>query len=222
MSARSRNPLRCATRATPDGMVSHPDVFPNRGKRRLCGQFCRRLAKRRAACIFRLRVNEMLGATRVGCVMGNPMYCGTRLGTGVRSVQRRHHAPGWGALVCDRQGLEHVRLSTGMDMSKMRWRTRGPFSGWPTALSLQARVGPLLVYTVGQRLRGTSNLARVFMHGFFFRGPKLPSGPSERLRAAAPGWTRRLLASASAVMVVLDGRLDGMVIVLPALFGLID
>jgi CelD/BcsL family acetyltransferase involved in cellulose biosynthesis len=114
-----------AARASLSGEPHHQDVFAFPACRAFLWDVCEQFASRGALRIFRLRVGGKLVATRVGFALGGCLYL---YYSGYDPAYRKYGvmttAVAEAIKVAIREGLTTVNLSTGLDVSKTRWRPR--------------------------------------------------------------------------------------------------
>jgi CelD/BcsL family acetyltransferase involved in cellulose biosynthesis len=103
--------------------VRHPDVFRSKAARGFLRDVCAGLARRDAVRVLQLRIGGEIVASRVAFAIGDTLY-----------LYFSGYAPEWGryrvttTVVVEaiksaiREGLAHVHLSFGTDVSKTRWR----------------------------------------------------------------------------------------------------
>ena len=159
-----------AARANLAGGVTHTDVFASRQAREFLIEVCGRLANRGAARVFQLWVDDTLVATRLGFVMSDSLYL---YYSGWDPEYRRYSV--MTTLLAEviryaiGQGLPHVNLSTGDDVSKTRWGAREVRYGGGRQLSTRRRARAIhFVYDRAVRAR-TSKVARVLTPSFLER-----------------------------------------------------
>jgi CelD/BcsL family acetyltransferase involved in cellulose biosynthesis len=109
-------------RAELDTTVTHPDVFATEGGREFLVEACERFAARDRLRIFQLKCADSVVATRIGFVCGSTLYLyysGYDPSYARYSVMTRAVAEAieWAI----QAGFENVNLSTGNDVSKLRW-----------------------------------------------------------------------------------------------------
>ena len=112
-------------RAQLTGVSLHPDHFRYEGARRFLRDVCARLAARKVARVFELRIGAEVVASRVGFVVGQTLYLyysGFRPSWAKYSVATTIQAEVIKyAIAC---GLKSVDLSPGRVVSKTRWSPR--------------------------------------------------------------------------------------------------
>jgi CelD/BcsL family acetyltransferase involved in cellulose biosynthesis len=111
-----------AGRAHLEGTVDHSDVFGHPARRAFLVDVCERFAERGALRIFRLHVGSALAATRIGFVLGDCLYLyysGFDVAYAKYSVMTTCVAEAIKYAIGVR--LRWVNLSTGEDVSKLRW-----------------------------------------------------------------------------------------------------
>lgn len=102
--------------------VAHGNVFDTTEARRFLSDVCGRFARRRCLRIFQLLVDERVVAVRVGFVIGDSLYLyysGYDRAFAQYSVMTTTVAEAIKYAIA--QGLKTVNLSTGNDVSKVRW-----------------------------------------------------------------------------------------------------
>ena len=109
-------------RAQQTGTVQHKDVFAGRTARHFLLDVCARLVEKNAVRVFSLLHEDQVVATRIGFLNNGHLflyYSGYEPSWGKYSVMTRALAETiqWSI----RQGLSSVNLSTGRDVSKLRW-----------------------------------------------------------------------------------------------------
>ena len=139
-------------RAERTGTVDHIDVFAQVAARRFLLDYGTALSRRGGLRVFQLVIGEAVVATRIGILMGDELYLyysGYDTDWGRYSVMTTVVAEAirWAI----GQGLSVVNLSTGTDVSKMRWRPQQVryVGGYQTAPSFRAR----LAFAAMDRLR---------------------------------------------------------------------
>ncbi len=107
------------------GTVMHANVFAEPAAREFLLDFCERLARRDRLRIFQLRHGSTVVATRLGFCCGDSLYL---YYSGYDPAYRRYSV--MTTTVAEaikfaiRSGLRTVNLSTGNDVSKLRWSPR--------------------------------------------------------------------------------------------------
>jgi CelD/BcsL family acetyltransferase involved in cellulose biosynthesis len=109
-------------RAVLENTISHPNVFATEGGREFLEEACTRFATRNRLRIFQLKHGDAVVATRIGFVCGSTLYLyysGYDPAYAQYSVMTRTVAEAieWAI----QQGFANVNLSTGNDVSKLRW-----------------------------------------------------------------------------------------------------
>jgi CelD/BcsL family acetyltransferase involved in cellulose biosynthesis len=111
-----------AERSHLEGTVDHRDVFEHPARRAFLVDVCERFAERGALRIFRLHVGGVLAATRIGFVLGDCLYL---YYSGFDPVYAKYSV----MTTCVAEAIKYaigerlrsVNLSTGEDVSKLRW-----------------------------------------------------------------------------------------------------
>ena len=106
-------------------MPLHANVFARQSAREFMLEYGQRMAERDQLRIFQLVIDGEIIATRVGFVLGNDLYLyysGYRVAWAQYSVMTTVVAEAIQWAIA--QGLRSVDLSTGRDISKLRWRPR--------------------------------------------------------------------------------------------------
>jgi CelD/BcsL family acetyltransferase involved in cellulose biosynthesis len=114
-----------ADRAHLAGTVDHRDVFEHPARRAFLVDVCGRFAELDALRVFRLYVGGALAATRIGFVLGDSLYLyysGFDPAFAKYSVMTTCVAEAIKYAIG--AGLRFVNLSTGEDVSKLRWNPR--------------------------------------------------------------------------------------------------
>lgn len=111
-----------ASRGQADHMVHHPDVFRGATDRAFLSEFATTMARRDQLRIFQLKVAGRVVATRIGFLYGDELYLyysGFKPEMGKYSVMTTTvvEALKWAI----EQRLRIVNLSSGTDVSKLRW-----------------------------------------------------------------------------------------------------
>jgi len=109
-------------RSTVEGTVKHPDVFASSQSIDFLHAVCLRFAERDRLRIFRTKVAGRVIATRIGFVCGDCLYLyysGYDPAYGRYSVMTTTVAEAIQFAI--REGFSTVNLSTGADVSKLRW-----------------------------------------------------------------------------------------------------
>jgi len=159
-------------RSVAEGTVPHPDVFAAPAARAFIAAYTAQAAARGGACMFALRIGDEHVALRLGFLMGRDLY-----------LYYSGYDPAWGrysvmtTVVAGAiewaigQGLGRVNLSTGIDVSKTRWRPEQvTFSeGYQPAGTLRGR----LASRMDRVVRGWAGRER-----FPGAGPA-PAGPGD-------------------------------------------
>lgn len=166
-------------RSAIEGTVPHPDVFAAPAAQAFIAAYTAQAAARDGACMFALRVGDEHVALRLGFLMGRDLY-----------LYYSGYDPAWGrysvmtTVVAGAiewaigQGLGRVNLSTGIDVSKTRWRPeRVTYAeGYQPAASVRGRVA----FRMDGLVRGWSG------HELFPRArPALPGHKDEDALATA-------------------------------------
>ena len=112
-----------AERSAAIDLPPHANVFTRQAARDFLLEYAQRMAERDQLRIFQLVIGEEVVATRVGFLLGSELYLyysGYRLGWAQHSVMTTVVAESikWAI----QQGLRGVGLSTGRDLSKLRWK----------------------------------------------------------------------------------------------------
>lgn len=112
-----------AERALAANLPPHANVFTRQAARDFLREYAQRMAERDQLRIFQLIIGGEVVATRVGFVLGNELYLyysGYRVAWAQHSVMTTVVAESikWAI----QQGLGGVGLSTGRDLSKLRWK----------------------------------------------------------------------------------------------------
>jgi CelD/BcsL family acetyltransferase involved in cellulose biosynthesis len=138
-------------RAQAEGTVSHVDVFREERHRRFLGEVAATLAARGKLRIFQLEIGGSVVATRIGFVLDDELYLyysGYNLAWGRFSVMT--------TLVTEtikwaiEQRFARVNLSTGSDVSKLRW---GPsFTPFRAVVQVSRALPARLAYAAYRRL----------------------------------------------------------------------
>ena len=188
---------------------------------------CQRLAARGVARIFQLWVDDKLVATRIGFVMSDTLYLyysGWDPAYGRYSVMTTLLAEVIQYAIA--QGLKHVHLSTGVDVSKTRWGARAIQFASGRQLSSSRRVRTFGYLFAGAIRVQNNTVARSLAPGFLARGEGCTSLPEPGRAAVKASRASRLglgtLVPAIVVLAaldLLDGRLDGAVNLLPTVLG---
>jgi len=132
-------------RAETAGTVRHANVFATAEARRFTHEVCAALAARRAARVYRLRVEGCTVALRIGFVTGRRLhlyYSGYDPQYGKYSVMTTTVAEAFKHAIDE--GIDSVNLSTGADVSKMRWHPTEV--EYLDAVSLSPRIRARLTY----------------------------------------------------------------------------
>lgn len=166
-------------RSAIEGTVPHPDVFAAPAAQAFIAAYTAQAAARGGACMFALRAGDEHVALRLGFLMGCDLY-----------LYYSGYDPAWGrysvmtTVVAGAiewavgQGLGRVNLSTGIDVSKTRWRPESVVfaEGYQTAGSMRGR----LAFRMDRLMRGWSG------HELFPRaGPALSGHGDGKTQAAA-------------------------------------
>ncbi|MBV9946039.1 MAG: GNAT family N-acetyltransferase, partial [Myxococcales bacterium] len=109
-------------RASCEDTIHHNDVFESPAAKAFLLDVCQRFAARGAFRMFRLLVGERVVANRIGLVLGDSLYLyysGFEPAFGRYSVMTTVVAEAIQYAIANR--LRMVHLSTGHDVSKMRW-----------------------------------------------------------------------------------------------------
>jgi CelD/BcsL family acetyltransferase involved in cellulose biosynthesis len=109
-------------RSTVEAGVKHPDVFASSQSVDFLHTVCLRFAERDRLRIFRTKVGDRVIATRIGFVCGDCLYLyysGYDPAYGRYSVMTTTVAEALQYAI--REGFSTVNLSTGADVSKLRW-----------------------------------------------------------------------------------------------------
>lgn len=112
-----------SARAARAGTTPHKDFFKSAKARRFLLDACQRLADRRMARLFILRIDGEVVAARLGFIVGPSLYLyfsGYDPAFGKYSVMTTVVAEAMRYAIA--QGLRSVNLSMGKDVSKTRWR----------------------------------------------------------------------------------------------------
>lgn len=112
-----------AERSLAVNLPPHANVFTRQAARDFLREYAQRMAERDQLRIFQLIIGGEVVATRVGFVLGNELYLyysGYRVAWAQHSVMTTVVAESikWAI----QQGLGGVDLSTGRDLSKLRWK----------------------------------------------------------------------------------------------------
>jgi CelD/BcsL family acetyltransferase involved in cellulose biosynthesis len=144
-------------RAHVTGKVDHTDVFAKPASRRFLLDYGLALARAGDLRVFQLAVGDVVVATRIGIVLGEELY-----------LYYSGYEPAWGrysvmtTVVAEsirwaiENGFKVVNLSTGTDVSKMRWRPQQVVfaSGYQVSSTLRARLAFAALEIVRRRRRG--------------------------------------------------------------------
>jgi len=200
----------------------HLDVFESPQARTFLTEACLRLAQRGVARVFRLRVGDQVVATRIGFEMGQALYLyysGWDPAFGKYSVMTTLVAE----VIQDAidRGVHSVNLSTGKDVSKMRW---GPDEvSYIRGVELSSRLAARARYFGYQAVSwpGARNLARLVMPGLLFRRSQTPPAGSRRTPSLPLMKLHAVTAviGATVALDLLDSVLDGKVLSLSGLFA---
>lgn len=109
-------------RANVQDTVPHPNVFSSPASRAFLVDVCRRFAARGALRIYQQKIRNSVVATRIGFVCGESVYLyfsGYEPEFGKYSVMTRTLAEAIQLAISE--GSQTVNLSTGKDVSKLRW-----------------------------------------------------------------------------------------------------
>jgi CelD/BcsL family acetyltransferase involved in cellulose biosynthesis len=112
-----------AERSLAADLPPHANVFTRQPARDFLLEYAQRMAERDQLRIFQLVIGGEVVATRVGFVLGNELYL---YYSGYRVVWAQHSV--MTTVVAEsikwaiQQGLDGVDLSTGRDLSKLRWK----------------------------------------------------------------------------------------------------
>jgi CelD/BcsL family acetyltransferase involved in cellulose biosynthesis len=112
-----------AARADVSDMVLHPNKFANHRNQAFFIEFAQLMAERGALRIFELTVGGSVVASRVAFALGSELYC---YFAGYDPAWRRYSV--MTTLMCETikwaidNGFRLINLSTGKDLSKVRWR----------------------------------------------------------------------------------------------------
>ena len=143
-------------RADTTGTVDHIDVFARPEARRFLLDYGRSLAERGELKIFQLVIGGAVIATRIGIVLGQELYLyysGYDVAWGRYSVMTTTVAEAirWAV----GHGFKVVNLSTGTDVSKMRWRPRQAVfgGGYQVSASVKSRLAYASVDALRRRGR---------------------------------------------------------------------
>jgi CelD/BcsL family acetyltransferase involved in cellulose biosynthesis len=112
-----------AERSQAPNLPCHPNVFTRQVAREFLLEYAQRMAERDQLRIFQLLIGGEVVATRIGFVLGTDLYLyysGYRVAWAHHSVMTTVVAEAlkWAF----QHGIEGVDLSTGRDLSKLRWR----------------------------------------------------------------------------------------------------
>ena len=144
-------------RAHVTGKVSHTDVFAKPEPQRFLMDYGLALARAGDLRVFQLAVGGVVVATRIGIVLGEELY-----------LYYSGYDPDWGrysvmtTVVAEsirwaiENGFKIVNLSTGTDVSKMRWRPQQAVfaSGYQVSSAMRARLAFASLEIVRRRRRG--------------------------------------------------------------------
>ena len=109
-------------RAIREDTVSHPNVFSTELSRAFLFDICERFARRDSLRIFQLKLRNEVVATRIGFACQDALYLyfsGYEPALAKYSVMTRVIAEAIQSAI--REGFRTVNLSTGNDLSKLRW-----------------------------------------------------------------------------------------------------
>jgi CelD/BcsL family acetyltransferase involved in cellulose biosynthesis len=135
--------------------VRHANVFATAEARRFAHEVCSALAARGLARVYGFEVDGRLVSARIGFTVGRRLflyYSGYDPAFGKYSVMTTTVAEMFKHAIA--QGLDSVNLSTGADMSKLRWHPTEV--GYVDAVTLSPRAGSRLAYqafTFGAQVR---------------------------------------------------------------------
>ncbi len=114
-----------AKRAAVSGTVAHRDYFATDRSRAFLREVCARLAQRSALRIFQLIIRGEVVASRIGFIVDDSLYF---YYSGFDSAWARYSVMTTTVAEAIKyaisQGLRYANLSTGRDVSKMRWGPR--------------------------------------------------------------------------------------------------
>lgn len=112
-----------AERAQDPTLPFHPNVFARQAARDFLLDFGQRMAERGQLRVFQLEIGGEVVATRVGFVLGRDLYL---YYSGFRVAWAKHSVMTTVVAEAIKWAIEHglggVDLSTGKDLSKLRWR----------------------------------------------------------------------------------------------------
>src|SRR5262249_36625382 len=112
-----------AKRSVAPNLPEHANVFARPAAREFLREYCQRMAERDQLRIFQLVIDNEVIATRVGFVLGRDLYL---YYSGYRTTWAQHSV--MTTVVAEAiqwaigQGMSGVDLSTGRDLSKLRWK----------------------------------------------------------------------------------------------------
>ena len=140
--------------------VPHADAFRDRKSRAFLSAHAMMLAREDRLRVFQLRIGGELAATRIGFVQGDQLY-----------LYYSGYDPRWSAysimttLVIEimrwaiAQGCSVVNLSTGRDLSKLRWQPQEEVLH--NAIQISPRTGSTLLFRTYTQLRGLPLMRRL-------------------------------------------------------------
>jgi CelD/BcsL family acetyltransferase involved in cellulose biosynthesis len=146
-----------AERSQADHLPQHRDVFIRPMARNFLIDYAQQMAERDQLRIFQLLIGAQVVATRVGFVLGDQLflyYSGYQVAWAPHSVMTTvvSETIQWAM----QQGLSGVGLSTGRDLSKLRWKPQE----FATCEGVQASSRPLRQLAAGAYLHVTERATR--------------------------------------------------------------
>lgn len=132
-----------AERARAPDVPFHADVFARQTSRDFLLEYGQRMAEHKQLCVFQMVIGNEVVATRVGFVLGGDLYL---YYSGYRAAWAQHSV--MTTVVAEAiqwaigQGLSGVDLSTGRDLSKLRWKPT-EFVAWEGVQSSPRRLRQL-------------------------------------------------------------------------------
>jgi CelD/BcsL family acetyltransferase involved in cellulose biosynthesis len=151
-----------AERSQADKLPQHRDVFIRPAARNFLIDYAQQMAERGRLRIFQLIIGTEIVATRIGFVLGDQLYLyysGYRVAWAPHSVMTTvvSETIQWAM----QQGLCGVGLSTGRDLSKLRWKPEE----FATCEGVQASSRPLRQLAAGAYLHVAGHATRNTMLG---------------------------------------------------------